>query len=143
MLSSLKKIILVFSIIVLTLSCNKDPQDVKLQKQWVATHVDSSNGNEIESTIFFGHDGTITFQRNLKNWTGNWYTNKGELNVSFENSSINGLFDYNTTSNRGHSNSSGFPVGNGLPYDQLELEPIEIDDSLLVNQFKGTYNSLY
>ena len=28
------------------------PHDVNLQKQWVATHVDSNTGNEIESTIF-------------------------------------------------------------------------------------------
>ncbi len=137
MLSSLKKIILVFSIIVLTLSCNKDPQDVKLQKQWVATHIDSSNGNEIESTIFSVHDGTVTFERNLKNWTGEWSTDNSTLNIDFENSTISGSYDYKIKSNRANT------VGNSLPYDVLTLDPINIDDSLDLNQFKGEYNSLY
>jgi hypothetical protein len=29
------------------------------------------------------------------------------------------------------------------PFDELELTPIEIHDSLMVNQFLGTFNSIY
>ncbi len=137
MLSILKKNIFIISIIVLTSSCNKDPQDVKLQKQWVATHFDNSTGNEIESTIFFVHDGTVTFDRNLKNWSGEWSTDNGILNIDFVNATIMGSYNYKIKSNRSN------PVGNGLPFDVLTLDPINIDDSLDLNQFKGEYNSLY
>lgn len=136
-MSSLKKIILVFSIIVLISSCNKDPHDIKLQKQWVATHIDNITGNEIESTIFFVNDGTVTFDRNLKNWSGKWVTDNGKLDIDFENATIMGSYNYKIKSNRAN------PVGNGLPFDILTLEPINIDDSLDINQFKGEYNSLY
>ncbi len=133
----LKKIALITSIITLLLSCNKDPFDKRLQKQWVATHVDNSTGDEIESTIFFAHEGTVTYYRNLKSWSGEWRTDNGVLNVNFENSTINGSYDYKIKSNRAN------PVGNGLPFDVLTLDPITIDDSLDINKFKGEFNSLY
>jgi hypothetical protein len=136
-MSSLKKLVPVLSIIVLILSCNKDPQDIKLQKQWMATHIDSGSGDEIESTIFFVHDGTVTFNRSLKNWSGKWNTNNGTLSISFENETITGTYDYKVKNNRAS------PVGTRLPFEVLTLEPITIDDSLDLNQFKGEYNSLY
>ena len=134
---SLKKFLLAFSTIIILIGCNKDPHDVKLQKQWVANHVDNSTGDDIESTIFFVHDGTVTFARNLKNWSGEWSTDNGVLSISFENETISGSYDYKVKNNRSS------PVGNGLPFEVLTLEPINIDDSLDVNQFKGEYNSLY
>jgi len=103
----------------------------------VATHIDNSTGNEIESTIFFVHDGTVTFDRNLKNWSGEWSTDNGILNIDFVNATIMGSYNYKIKSNRSN------PVGNGLPFDVLTLDPINIDDSLDLNQFKGEYNSLY
>ena len=60
----------------------------------------------------------------------------GVLSVSFEDSTINGTYNYKVKDQ--NQNTTALKL-----FDEIELTPIEIDDSLVVNQFSGTFNSIY
>ena len=93
-------------------------------------------GAEITASIFFVYDGDISYSRGNLSWLGKWNTDRGVLTVSFEDSTINGTYNYKVKNQNQNTTAS-------KPFDELELTPIEIDDSLLVNQFLGTFSSIY
>ena len=122
-----------FSLI--TFSCKRAPQDSRLPGEWVANHIDN-NGNDVLASIFFVFNGNLSYSRGHTTWLGMWSTKNGVLNLSFEDSSINGTYNYKVK--RYSQNTAA-----SKPFDELQLETIEIDDSLYENQLTGSFNSLY
>ena len=111
------------------------PQDSRLQGEWTAVQIEQGSGVEITATIFFVYDGDISYSKGNLSWLGKWNTDRGVLKVSFEDSTINGTYDYKIKNQNQNTTAA-------KPFDELELNQIEIDDSLLVNQFLGTFNSV-
>ena len=130
-----RKLLIVFFICSL-ISCRRYPNDSRLQGEWTTVQIDQASGAEITASIFFVYDGDISYTRGNLSWLGKWNTDRGVLTVSFEDSTINGTYDYKVKNQNQNTTAS-------KPFDELELIPIEIDDSLFVNQFLGTFNSLY
>ena len=130
-----RKLLIVFVICSL-ISCRRYPNDSRLQGEWTTVQIDQASGAEITASIFFVYDGDISYTRGDLSWLGRWNTDRGVLTVSFEDSTINGTYDYKVKNQNQNTTAS-------KPFDELELTPIEIDDSLFVNQFLGTFNSLY
>ena len=125
-------ILILFTLI----SCRRYPQDSRLQGEWTTVQIEQGSGTEITASIFFVFDGEISYSRGNISWLGTWNTDRGVLTVSFEDSTINGSYDYKIKNQSQNTTAS-------KPFDELELTPIEIDDSLFVNQFSGTFNSIY
>ena len=119
----------------ITFSCKRAPQDSRLPGEWVANQIDN-NGNNVVASIFFVFDGNLSYTRGHTTWLGKWSTKNRVLTLSFEDSSINGTYNYKV---KGQSQNSGA----SKPFDELQLETIEIDDSLYKNQLTGSFNSLY
>lgn len=135
----MKKLNRFFSIILILftlISCRRYPQDSRLQGEWTTVQIEQGSGTEITASIFFVFDGEISYSRGNISWLGTWNTDRGVLTVSFEDSTINGSYDYKIKNQSQNTTAS-------KPFDELELTPIEIDDSLFVNQFSGTFNSIY
>ena len=126
-------IVLVFCCLI---ACRRRPHDSRLQGEWTTTQIEQGSGAEITASIFFVYDGDISYTRGNLSWFGNWNTDSGVLTVSFEDSTINGTYDYKVKNQNQNTAAS-------KPFDELELNSIEIHDSLLVNQFSGTFNSIY
>ena len=118
------------------ISCRRYPIDSRLQGEWTTVQIDQASGAEITASIFFVYDGDISYTRGNLFWLGKWNTDRGVLTVSFEDSTINGTYDYKVKNQNQNTTAS-------KPFDELELNSIEIHDSLLVNQFSGTFNSIY
>ena len=135
----MKKILAIFILIILFTSCNKDPYDRNLTGEWFKNSIDPSGGLQVESTMFFLFDGGLSFEKNFTYWTGNWNTDNGVLNISLENNTIMGSYEYKITRNGGNGSING--VGQSAITD-LELIPINIDDSLNDNNLKGIFSSL-
>lgn len=135
----MKKLNRFFSIILILftlISCRRYPQDSRLQGEWTTVQIEQGSGTEITASIFFVFDGEISYSRGNISWLGTWNTDRGVLTVSFEDSTINGSYDYKIKNQSQNTTAS-------KPFDELELTPIEIDDSLFVNQLSGTFNSIY
>tara|TARA_B110000305_G_scaffold224651_1_gene270417 strand:- start:79 stop:492 length:414 start_codon:yes stop_codon:yes gene_type:complete len=130
-----RKLLIVF-IFCCLIACKRRPHDSRLQGEWTTIHVEQGSGAEITASIFFVFDGDISYSRGNISWLGTWNTDRGVLTVSFEDSTINGSYDYKIKNQSQNTTAS-------KPFDELELTPIEIDDSLFVNQFSGTFNSIY
>ena len=118
------------------IACRRRPHDSRLQGEWITTHIEQGSGAEITASIFFVYDGDISYTIGNLSWFGKWNTDRGVLAVSFEDSIINGTYDYKVKNQNQNTTAS-------KPFDELELTPIEIHDSLLVNQLSGTFNSIY
>jgi hypothetical protein len=118
------------------IACRRRPHDSRLQGEWITTHIEQGSGAEITASIFFVYDGDISYTIGNLSWFGNWNTDRGVLIVSFEDSTINGTYDYKVKNQNQNTTAS-------KPFDELELTPIEIHDSLMVNQLSGTFNSIY
>ena len=88
--------------------------------------------------MFVGN-GQISFNRNFTSWLGEWSTNNGELNISFENGSINGTYLYKVQKKGGGNAVNG--VSQSAITD-LELTPIAISDSLESNNLMGLFSSI-
>jgi hypothetical protein len=129
-----RKLLIVF-IFCCLLACRRRPNDSRLQGEWTTIHIEQGSGAEITTSIFFVYDGDISYSRGNLSWLGKWNTDRGVLRVSFEDSTINGTYDYKVKNQNQNTTAS-------KPFDELELNPIEIYDSLLVNQFSGTLNSI-
>jgi len=130
-----RKLLIVF-IFCCLIACKRRPHDSRLQGEWTTIHVEQGSGAEITASIFFVYDGDISYSRGNLSWLGKCDTDRGVLTVSFEDSTINGTYDYKVKNQNQNTTAS-------KPFDELELTPIEIDDSLFVNQFSGTFNSIY
>ena len=135
----MKKILAVFILIILFSCRNKDPYDRNLTGEWFKNTTDPIGGIQVESTMFFLFDGGLSFEKNFTYWTGNWNTDNGVLNISLENNTIMGSYEYKITRNGGNGSING--VGQSAITD-LELIPINIDDSLNDNNLKGIFSSL-
>jgi hypothetical protein len=118
------------------LACRRRPNDSRLQGEWTTIQIEQVSGAEITASIFFVYDGDISYTRGNLSWFGKWNTDRGVLTVSFEDSTIYGTYDYKIRNQNQNTTAA-------KPFDELELNPIEIHDSLLVNQFSGTFNSIY
>ena len=129
------KLLIVFAFCCL-IACRRRPHDSRLQGEWTTTQIEQGSGAEITASIFFVYDGEISYTRGNLSWFGKWNTDRGVLTVSFEDSTINGNYDYKVKNQNQNTTAS-------KPFDELELTPIEIHDSLMVNQFSGTFNSIY
>ena len=130
-----RKLLIVF-IFCCLIACKRRPHDSRLQGEWTTVQIEQGSGTEITASIFFVFDGDISYSRGNISWLGTWNTDRGVLTVSFEDSTINGSYDYKIKNQSQNTTAS-------KPFDELELTPIEIDDSLFVNQFSGTFNSIY
>jgi len=130
-----RKLLIVFVSFCL-IACRRRPHDSRLQGEWTTIHIEQGSGAEITASIFFVYDGDISYSRGKLSWLGKWNTDRGVLTVSFEDSTINGTYDYKVKNQNQNTTAA-------KPFDELELNPIEIHDSLLVNQFSGTFNSIY
>ena len=130
-----RKLVIVFVFCSL-IACRRRPYDSRLQGEWTTIKIEQVSGAEITASIFFVYDGDISYTRGNLSWLGKWNTDRGILTVSFEDSTINGTYDYKVKTQNQNTAAS-------YPFDELELNPIEIHDSLLVNQFSGTFNSIY
>ena len=135
-LKKLNRKLLIIFIFCGLISCRRYHNDSRLQGEWTTVQIDQASGAEITASIFFVYDGDISYTRGNLSWLGKWNTDRGVLTVSFEDSTINGTYDYKVKNQNQNTTAS-------KPFDELELTPIEIDDSLFVNQFLGTFNSLY
>ena len=135
-MKKLNRFISIILILFTLISCRRYPQDSRLQGEWTTVQIDQGSGTEITASIFFVFDGDISYSRGNISWLGTWNTDRGVLTVSFEDSTINGSYDYKIKNQSQNTTAS-------KPFDELELTPIEIDDSLFVNQFSGTFNSIY
>ena len=135
-MKKLNRFISIILILFTLISCRRYPQDSRLQGEWTTVHIEQGSGTEITASIFFVFDGEISYSRGNISWLGTWNTDRGVLTVSFEDSTINGSYDYKIKNQSQNTTAS-------KPFDELELTPIEIDDSLFVNQFSGTFNSIY
>lgn len=89
--------------------------------------------------MFFLFDGGLSFEKDFTYWTGSWSTDNGVLNISLENNTIMGSYEYEITRNGGNGSLNG--VGQSAITDLL-LTPINIDDSLKNNNLKGIFSSL-
>ena len=130
-----RKLLIVFVFCSL-IACRRYPNDSRLQGEWTTIQIEQGTGAEITASIFFVYDGDISYSRGNLSWLGKWNTDRGVLTVSFEDSTINGTYNYKVKNQNQNTTAS-------KPFDELELTPIEIDDSLLVNQFSGTFSSIY
>jgi hypothetical protein len=131
------RIQIVFICLVL-LGCNKDPYDKKLTRQWAKTEIDNSGNTQTISTLIFIGDGTLYFDQDYTSWQGQWSTDDGQLNISFEQELINGSYNYKV------KNKGGGGAINGVAQSaitELDLTPISIDDSLERNNIKGIFNA--
>ena len=135
-MKKLNRFISIILILFTFISCRRYPQDSRLQGEWTTVQIEQGSGTEITASIFFVFDGDISYSRGNISWLGTWNTDRGVLTVSFEDSTINGSYDYKIKNQSQNTTAS-------KPFDELELTPIEIDDSLFVNQFSGTFNSIY
>lgn len=135
----MKKIFPIFILVILFTNCNKDPYDKNLTGEWFKNTTDSNGTIQRESTLFFLFDGGLSFEKNFTYWTGNWSTDNGVLNISLENNTIMGSYEYEITRNGGNGSLNG--VGQSAITD-LELKSINIDDSLKNNNLKGIFSSL-
>ena len=135
-MKKLNRFISIILILFTLISCRRYPQDSRLQGEWTTVQIEQGSGTEITASIFFVFDGEISYSRGNISWLGTWNTDRGVLTVSFEDSTINGSYDYKIKNQSQNTTAS-------KPFDELELTPIEIDDSLFVNQFSGTFNSIY
>jgi|TARA_B110000879_G_scaffold67942_1_gene95172 hypothetical protein len=135
-MKKLNRFISIILILFTLISCRRYPQDSRLQGEWTTVQIEQGSGTEITASIFFVFDGDISYSRGNISWLGTWNTDRGVLTVSFEDSTINGSYDYKIKNQSQNTTAS-------KPFDELELTPIEIDDSLFVNQFSGTFNSIY
>ena len=135
-MKKLNRFISIILILFTLISCRRYPQDSRLQGEWTTVQIDQGSGTEITASIFFVFDGDISYSRGNISWLGTWNTDRGVLTVSFEDSTINGSYDYKIKNQSQNTTAS-------KPFDELELRPIQIDDSLFVNQFSGTFNSIY
>ena len=88
--------------------------------------------------MFVGN-GQVSFERSYTSWLGEWSTNNGELNISFENETINGTYSYNVQKKGGGNAVNG--VSQSAITD-LELNPVTISDSLESNNLKGLFSSI-
>ena len=138
-LYQIKKILAIFILTILFTCCNKDPYDKNLPGEWFKNTTDSSGGIQIESKMFFLFDGGLSFEKDFTYWTGSWSTDNGVLNISLENNTIMGSYEYEITRNGGNGSLNG--VGQSAITDLL-LTPINIDDSLKNNNLKGIFSSL-
>jgi hypothetical protein len=135
----LKKInskLLIIFLFYCLIACRRRPNDSRLQGEWNTIHIEQGSGAEITASIFFVYDGDISYSRGNLSWLGKWNTDRGVLTVSFEDSTINGTYDYKVKNQNQNTAVA-------KPFDELELNPIKIDDSLFDNQFLGTFSSLY
>ncbi|MEK9619999.1 MAG: hypothetical protein VW078_07890 [Flavobacteriales bacterium] len=128
--------LLILFILCCLIVCRRKPHDSRLQGEWTTVQIEQVSGAEITASIFFVFDGDISYTRGNLSWYGKWNTDRGVLTVSFEDSTINGTYDYKVKNQNQNTTAA-------KPFDELELTPIEIHDSLLVNQFLGTFNSIY
>jgi hypothetical protein len=135
-MKKLNRFISIILILFTLISCRRYPQDSRLQGEWTTVQIEQGSGTEITASIFFVFDGDISYSRGNISWLGTWNTDRGVLTVSFEDSTINGSYDYKIKNQSQNTTAS-------KPFDELELRPIQIDDSLFVNQFSGTFNSIY
>jgi hypothetical protein len=135
-LKKLKKKLLIIFIFYSLIACRRKPHDSRLQGEWTTVQIEQGSGAEITASIFFVYDGDISYTRGNLSWLGKWNTDRGVLTVSFEDSTINGTYDYKVKNQNQNTTAS-------KPFDELELTPIEIHDSLLENQFSGAFNSIY
>ena len=103
------------------------------------TSIDNSGAIQTESTIMFVGNGQVSFERSYISWIGEWNTNNGELNISFENGSINGTYSYNVQKKGGGNAVNG--VSQSAITD-LELSPVSISDSLESNNLRGLFSSI-
>jgi len=118
------------------ISCRKkDPHDSRLQGEWSSTQTDSISGIQSEANLFFLFDGNLSYDKSFVSWSGEWSTDNGTLILSFENGSINGTYNYEINK-KGGVNSVSYA------FSELELSPIELDDSLSNNPIHGTYMKL-
>ena len=76
------------------IACRRRPHDSRLQGEWTTVQIEQVSGAEITASIFFVYDGDISYTRGNLSWFGKWNTDRGVLNVSFEDSTINGIYDY-------------------------------------------------
>ena len=135
-MKKLKKKLLIIFIFYSLIACRRKPHDSRLQGEWTTVQIEQGSGAEITASIFFVYDGDISYTRGNLSWLGKWNTDRGVLTVSFEDSTINGTYDYKVKNQNQNTTAS-------KPFDELELTPIEIHDSLLENQFSGAFNSIY
>jgi|TARA_B110001452_G_scaffold17984_1_gene14661 hypothetical protein len=135
-LKKLNRKLLIVLLFCCLLACRRSPNDSRLQGDWTTIQIEQVSGAEITASIFFVYDGDISYSRGNLSWFGKWNTDRGVLTVSFEDSTINGTYDYKVNNQNQNTTAS-------KPFDELELTPIEIDDSLFFNQFLGTFNSVY
>ena len=101
--------------------------------------INNNDTIEHQSTLIFVGNGQVSFENNNNYWMGNWTTNNGELYLKFENNTINGKYDYKILRNGG--NGAVAAMGQAAIID-LELSPIEIDDSLTNNNLVGVFSSV-
>ena len=104
-----------------------------MNRGWTKTEIDNSGTNQTVSNLLFVGNGQVSFDQNYTSWLGEWSTNNGELNISFENGSINGTYSYNVQKKGGGNAVNG--VSQSAITD-LELTPISISDSLESNNLK-------
>ena len=135
-LKKYKRKLLIVLVFCCLIACRRRTHDSRLQGEWTTTQIEQGSGAEITASIFFVYNGDISYTRGNLSWFGNWNTDSGVLTVSFEDSTINGTYDYKVKNQNQNTAAS-------KPFDELELNSIEIHDSLLVNQFSGTFNSIY
>jgi hypothetical protein len=88
-----RKLLIVFVSCCL-IACRRRPHDSRLQGEWTTIHIEQGSGAEITTSIFFVYDGDISYSRGNLSWLGKWNTDRGVLRVSFEDSTINGSYDY-------------------------------------------------
>ena len=138
-LMKINLLIAVSFIFIVLAGCNKDPNDKRLNRQWEKTSIDNSGAIQTESAIMFVGNGQVSFERGYTSWIGEWSTNNGELNISFENGSINGTYSYNVQKKGGGNAVNG--VSQSAITD-LVLTPIVISDSLESNNLKGLFSSI-
>lgn len=134
----MKKTVSLLYIFIFFLGCNKDPYDKKLTRQWSKTEIDNNGNTQTISTLIFIGNGTLYFDQDYTSWEGQWNTDNGQLNVSFQQELINGSYNYKV------KNRGGGGAINGVAQSaitELDLTPISIDDSLEINNVKGIFNS--
>ena len=76
-----------------------------MQVEWATIQIEQGSGAEITASIFFVYDGDISYSRGNLSWFGNWNTDRVVLTVSFEDSTINGTYDYKVKDQNKKNNS--------------------------------------
>ena len=93
-MKTLNRILLIVLVFCCIISCRRRPQDSRLQGEWTTVQIKQGVGVEITATIFFVYDGDISYSSGNLSWIGRWNTERGVPKVSFEDSTINGTYDY-------------------------------------------------